>query len=163
MPLLIRRISRAKWDKIGEEDVSADAITSCLKTYQNDLSVWRISSEEDLNNAILALITGSKQTKLSTLHYVVIDENLAIERGLSLKETPGDTVALDLVDSHRDIEELTYVKLGVVKDLILECIDNEKTSFITKKSLKELLKDAIKNGKIQKDTLNPELIDREKL
>lgn len=163
MPLLIRRISRAKWDKIGNEDVSADAITSCLKTYQNDLSVWRISSVEDLNNAILALISGSKQTKLSTLHYVMIDENLAFEKGLSLKETPGDTVALDLVESHRDIEELTYIKLGVVKDLILECIDNDKASFMTKKNLKDLLKDAIKNGKIQKETLNPELVEKEKL
>lgn len=163
MPLLIRRISRAKWDKIGDEDVSADAITSCLKTYQNDLSVWRISSEEELNDAILALISGSKQTKLSTLHYVIIDEDLALEKGLSLKETPGDTVAIDLVDSHRDIEELTYVKLGVVKDLILECIENEKASFMTKKNLKDLLKEAIESGKIQKETLNPELIEKEKL
>lgn len=163
MPLLIRRISRAKWDKIGVDDVSADAITSCLRTNQNDLSVWRISSEQELSDAILALISGSKQSKLSTLHYVIIDETLIIERGFTLKETPGDTVALELVDKHRDIENLTYVKLGIIKDLILDCISNDRTSFITRKSLKELLIHAIKTGKIKKESLNPELVEKENL
>ena len=150
MPLLIRRISRAKWERIGNHDVSADAITSCLKTYQNDLSVWRISSKDELNDAILALITGSKQTKLSTLHYVIIDEDLVFDNGLSLKKTDGDTVASNLVKNHRDIEQLTYSKLGVVKDLVLKCINSDNASFMTKKNLKDLLRKAINNGKVKK-------------
>ncbi|MBK9356786.1 MAG: hypothetical protein IPN08_05225 [Bacteroidales bacterium] len=68
-------------DNIEDNDVSADAITNCLKTNSNDLSVWKITSIEELNTAILAfLVTGSKQTQLSTLHYVLIDEDLVLEK-----------------------------------------------------------------------------------
>jgi hypothetical protein len=163
MPLLVRRISRAKWDNIQDNDVCADAITNCLKTFNNDLSVWRITTEDDLNEAILALITGSRQTQLSTLHYVLIEENLVINTGLSLRESNGDTVVSELINKHRDIENLTYIKLGKVKDLIINAINTNSTNFITKRQLKEVLVNAINEGKLVKDRLNPELVVNEKL
>ena len=100
MPYLIRRISRAKWDEIEGGEVSADAITNDLKTFQNDLSVWLISNREELDRAVLALVTGGKQTKLSTLHIILIEEEMIENNGLTLKETPGDTVVASLVNSH---------------------------------------------------------------
>lgn len=45
MTLLVRKINRAKWmqnDILSEQDVSADAITICMKTVGNTLSVWQI-------------------------------------------------------------------------------------------------------------------------
>jgi hypothetical protein len=123
MPLLIRRINRVKWEQIVntgiDKDVSADAITNCLKTFNNDLSVWHIESDKDLEKAILALITGRSQTKLSTLHIVIIDETVALNKGLSLSNTNGDTVVKELINTHKDLTNLTYSKLGIVKDLIL--------------------------------------------
>jgi hypothetical protein len=163
MALLVRRISRAKWDNIKNNDVCADAITNCLKTNNNDLSVWKIKSEKELNEAILALVTGSRQTQLSTLHYVLIDENLVLSNGLSLRNSPGDTVVSDLVNNHCDIEDLTYKKLGQIKDLIINSIQTNKVSFITKSKLKTVLVEAIKKGKLDKQSLNPELIQNEKL
>jgi len=165
MPLLIRRINRAKWDLVDEEtnDVSADAITNCLKTYNNDLSVWRIEDEKDLDNAILALITGCKQTKLSTLHYVIIDEEIISRNQLSLLETEGDTVVVNLKNTHRDIGHLTYQRLGKVKDIVLDCIRNDKSAFFSRKQLKDLIKKSLEKGDLTLDILNPELVENEKL
>ena len=77
--------------------------------------------------------------------------------------TPGDTVISDLINKHCDIEQLTYTKLGKVKDLIIDSIKTEKIGFITKRQLKTILIEAIGEGKLDKEKLNPELIQNEKL
>ena len=167
MSILVRRINRAKWQQIINEDdtsdSSADAITNCLKTTNNDLSVWKIDTIEGLENAFLALITGSQQTKLSTLHYVLLEENVVLEKGLSLKESEGDTNVVSLKNTHKDISKLTYRRLGIIKDLIIEQLKNDDETFFTKSQLKEILKKAIHEGKVSKDSLNPDLVKNEKL
>ncbi|MBS1774732.1 MAG: hypothetical protein JSS64_00440 [Bacteroidetes bacterium] len=169
MPILVRRINRAKWEQIINEDdasdSSADAITNCLKTTNNDLSVWKIENIEQLGDAILALITGGQQTKLSTLHYVLIREDVLLERGLNLAESEGDTRVESLKNNHRDIANLTYNRLGIVKNIILDCLaeDTNKEAFFTRAKLKVLLKKAIDDGKVNKEDLNKELIENEKL
>ena len=165
MPLLVRRISRAKWEQSkieDKDDVFADAITSCLRTFNNDLSVWKVENESKLEDAILALITGSKQTKLSTLHFVIIEENIVLEKGLILNDTNGDTVIPGLIKNHRDISELTYKKLGILKSIILNSIGNNKSAFYTRKQLKDLIKKALNDGRLCKEKLNEELVRKEK-
>lgn len=166
MPLLVRRINRAKWEQIdfnSTDDVSADTITNCLRTFNNELSVWKIENMSELDDAILALITGSKQSKLRTLHYVIIDEALIIDNKIDLKETNGDTVVGDLVKMHKDITALTYVKLGIIKDLVIDSLLNNRSSFFTRAKLKGLIKEAMKNGRVSKEELNKDLVVNEKL
>lgn len=167
MSIVVRRINRAKWQQVLDEnnitDSSADAITNCLKTTKNDLSVWKIDSIDDLNIAILALITGSQQTKLSKIDYVYFEENDLSDRGLSLNETIGDTVIEAYKDKHRDISELTYSKLGVIKDLIIEFLNKNDENFMTRSDLKKLIKSAIDTDIIKIQDLNPELVSNEKL
>jgi hypothetical protein len=166
MPLLVRRINRAKWEQIKSEDyedVSADAITNCLKTSNNELSVWKINNETELENAILALITGKSQEKLSTLHYVILNEEFVLQNGLELKNTSGDTAVETLKNTHSDISNLTYKKLGIVKTLILESIKSEQCSFFSKKQLKEIIQKALLHGIVDKELLNEKLVINEKL
>lgn len=167
MSILVRRINRAKWEQINNEDdisdSSADAITNCLKTTNNDLSVWKIDTIEGLEDAILALITRPDQTKLSTLHYVLLDENIVLEKGLTLTEEKGNTVVESLKDTHKNISKLTYSRLGIVKYLILNSLVKNEETFFTKAKLKKILKDAITKGKLDKNDLNSDLIQNEKL
>ncbi|UYQ93957.1 hypothetical protein MKQ68_02465 [Chitinophaga horti] len=166
MPFVVRRINRAKWDQLKDAngDVSADAITICLKTTNNDLSVWRIDSLSDLEKAILALVTGACAVKLSTIYIVVINEDDIKNKGLQLTPTDGDTTITSLVKLHQDISSLTYNKLGAVKDLILHCFSSPTTfQTYTRKQLKDLIKDAITNNSISISELNPELVASEKL
>ncbi len=166
MGLLVRRINRAKWNQNNiedKDDVQADAITGCLRTSTNDLSVWKIKDEAGLNDAILALITGKRQEKLSTLHYILIDESIISEKGLILNKTNGDTAVSELVETHLDISELTYKKLGIVKSIVLDSIKSKQSSSFSRKQLKELITEAISGGRLKKESLNENLVKKEKL
>ncbi|MNQ00111.1 hypothetical protein D3C85_127490 [compost metagenome] len=160
MAYLVRRINRSKWDVfdyLNEDDAPADAMTLCLKTFNNELSTWLIDDLEDLNKAILALITGSKQENLSTIHIVYFDQKIIAEKALSLKNTDGDTVIGAYKKNHWDIDELTYSSLGKVKDIIIDCLRNDRFKILTKATLKELLNNSIKNGILEKSNLNKKL------
>lgn len=184
MSLLVRRIARAKWDSFDTKietkkslksllvkvgiikpfaDVSADAITNCLKTNDNTLSVWEIEDETEINDAILALVTGKKQEKFSTIHYVIIDKNTLNNNGLTAVDFDGDTVVEDLVKKHKNISNLSYSSLGLMKNIILDCISSNKVNTITRAQQKELVVSAIENGRLMKDALNSNLVTKEKL
>ena len=57
----LRKISRGKWPKEDEiaqaspRDVKADTVVSELKTESNKLSVWQVETDDDLENAFVAL------------------------------------------------------------------------------------------------------------
>ncbi|TVR82964.1 MAG: hypothetical protein EA412_01200 [Chitinophagaceae bacterium] len=154
MPLLVRKISKAKWYQIDIEnnnDVKADAVTNCLKTTKNSLSVWRIESEDDLDEAVLALV--SNQDHLDTIDVVILEESTLIGYKLNIVASPGDTPVESLIEAHRDIADLTFTNLGLVKDHIVERIRKHKIKRYTIGSLKKLLKVAIEKGMLNKTGL----------
>ncbi len=163
MPYLVRRISRAKWDNeefdyLQNNNPPADAITSCLRTFNNELSTWFIEDLNQLNQAILCLVTGSKQENLNTLQIIYFELEELKTRGLILENTPGDTVITAYKDMHFDIKNLTYETLGNVKDLVLDCLRNERYKTVTKKTLKDLLIKSInEDGLFDKSLLNEKL------
>jgi hypothetical protein len=162
MSLLIRKINKAKWfqiDILNDSDVSADAITNCLKTSKNTLSVWNIQEESDLDNAILAIV--ATQDHLDTIDIVILEHTSLIEYNIKIVASPGDTPIKTLIDTHRDLEGLTFSKLGIVKDYIVERIRKDKLKRYTVASLKKLLKSAIENGLIKREDLKETM--REKI
>ena len=74
MSLLVRKIDKSKWlqnNITADEDVSADDITICLKTSENKLSAWKVSTEHDIREAILAIVTGGDH--LEAIDVITID------------------------------------------------------------------------------------------
>ncbi|CAD5246143.1 MULTISPECIES: hypothetical protein [unclassified Imperialibacter] len=162
MSLLIRKINRAKWpaeDVDYQSDVSADAITNCLKTTRNTLSVWQIDTEDDLEKAVLAI--ASNLQHLETIDVVILEEKHLSNYNIKIVATPGKTPLEELVHSHRDLEELTFMKLGTIKDHIVERIQMDKFKRFTRTALKQLIEDAINTGKLKLEDLNPSI--REKI
>lgn len=158
MPFLVRKIEKAKWmqnDVIGGEDISADAITNCMKTTGNTLSTWQIPVESDVSEALLAIVSGHQH--LDTIDIVCLDRNSLESKGLTLEATPGNTPIKDLVDLHVDISKLTYITLGVVGKDIVEEIKKNKVMRYTKGMLKRLLNEAMLKGRFLKDDLNESL------
>lgn len=154
MSYLVRKINKAKWYQIdieNDNNVSGDAITNCLKTNKNTLSVWKIETEDDLDQAILALVAN--QDHLDTIDIVILEESSLLEYNLNIVASPGDTPVESLKDAHRDISELTFTKLGEVKDHIVERIRNQKLKRYTVGSLKKLLKKSIEQGLLKKEDL----------
>lgn len=162
MSFLVRKINKAKWyqiDIMESNDITADAITNCLRTTKNTLSVWHIETEDDLEKAVLAIVAN--QEHLDTIDVVILDEPSLNEYNLNIVTSPGETPVASLIEAHRDIAELTFIKLGHVKDHIVQRIRSQKMKRYTVGSLKKILSDAIANGLIQKEDLKESL--REKI
>lgn len=149
MPLLVRKINRAKWPaEPGElkDDLPADAITNCLQTKYNTLSTWEIEDYSAVEEAGLALIAGADH--LDTIDVVFIDKNEVVGKGIVLKDTKGFTPIEDLVDKHKDLSELSYKTLGEFALLIASCFRRDQTKRFTRTELKKLIIKAVKDGRL---------------
>lgn len=154
MSLLVRKIDRAKWiqnDIANGKEVSADAITNCMKTKDNTLSVWKIDNPSHVNDAVLAM--ASYFDHLDTIDIVVLDESALERAGLRIVPTPGNTPVKRLVDFHRLISELTYRTLGVLAGFTTQCFRETTVHRFTRGQLRTLLKEAITHGDLAQTDL----------
>lgn len=154
MPELARKINAAKWRQVNLEtttDVSADAITSSLKTQDNALSFWEIESEEHLDQAALALAAAAQ--RLETFDVVRVSKTDLHDTGLRLSKSEGKTEVEDLRGTHFDIIELTYTKLGLLANHIVSSFKESKVKRYTADELRSLLNKAIQDGRLRKEDL----------
>ncbi|MEE1902663.1 hypothetical protein V0R39_10505 [Pseudomonas inefficax] len=153
MSLLVRKITRGKWS-IGEEveAVNADAITQCLKTQDNTLSVWQIKDESDINQSILAMAAANEM--LSKIDVVMLTEQALHDKNISIDATPGLTPCTNLVGTHRDLSQLNVAHLGVISELIADEIRKGNVKSFTLSTLKNILVDAIKSGELESSSLS---------
>ena len=149
MLLLVRKIERAKWDRRKSdaiEDTPADAITSCMRTSRDRLSVWRINAENELPNAMLAMVAEGE--KLEAMDFVILHGSELDAHGLDAKPSPGGTCVKDMVNSHYDIVDLTYSMLGRVAGIILAVVKEERVERRTRSELRGLLMSAIEENRL---------------
>jgi hypothetical protein len=154
MSLLVRKINRSKWalEKISDDnDVCADAITNCLRTTSNKLSVWEIDSDEDLDQAVLALVAN--QEHLDKIDVVIMEECTLEKLNIKIIASPGTTPVESLINKHKDITELSYNALGILKDHIIKQIKNKRLKRYTFLTLKKMLQNAIDEGLLDKNDL----------
>ncbi|MBC8185470.1 hypothetical protein H8E88_30645 [candidate division KSB1 bacterium] len=137
---LIRKINKAKWfqiDIMNDDDVTADAITNCLKTTENTLSVWNIENEADIEQAVLAIAASLQH--IETIDVVILSTDTLKQYDINIITSTGNTPIESLKEIHRDLSGLTFSKLSQIKDHIVERIRNEKLKRFTKGQLKKLL------------------------
>ena len=164
MSLLVRKFSRSKWPKANYEsfssnDISADAITSCLRTSNNTLSTWEIESKDQVQEAVLALVSGFE--RLDTIDIVIFEKEKLINNGFEIVATPGITPIEDLVDTHKDIVKLNYQSIGSFAELVLDCLANSSVQRITRTEVKKILINAIEKDRLDSALLKKGI--REKL
>ena len=153
MGLLVRKISRAKWVHEGIkklETIESDAITACLKTSENTLSLWEIDSIDNLEEAALWILSG--QNRPDKFDLVVFNREELDD--LELDRTEGQTFIKDASENHIDIINLNYSKLGQVAQLISKHIINGRVHQFTRKKLIELLKEAELNNMLDMEAFN---------
>ena len=160
MPYLVRKIARGKWPSsdilsFNVSDISADAISSCLRTSSNTLSTWEIDKIEDLEEAALALVSSAEHT--DTMWVIFIEKSEITKNGLGINNTPGNTCVRDLVDRHIDVTGLTYKTIGDFAGFVLEALKQDQVKSFTSSTLKKMLKRAIEEDRINPDQLNPKL------
>ena len=161
MSLLIRKIDKGRWlqnDIVNGEDVSADAITNCLKTSGNTVSTWRIGNEAQIDDAVLAIVSAHQH--LDAIDVVWISQDQLSEYGIIMQDTPGLTPVVDLVDNHVDIAKLTYKALGTVAHCIVKSFSDKNVKRYTRGSLKKLLRTAIESGRLDAERIASSVADK---
>lgn len=155
MSKLVRKINLAKWRKTNiasGDPICADAITGCMRTSDNSLSVWAIDSLDEIDQAAIAI--AASQERLDTIDLIAFDQERISDLGIRIELTPGITAATALKESHRDLKDLTYNGLGELSEETRKILINDQRKRYTVGKLKALLSKALESGLINPDYLD---------
>lgn len=157
---LVRKITRAKWSR-GEEladgEIPADGVTADLRTQRNSLSFWRCPTDAygELDDLALAIAAG--RDFLDKIEFVWLDDDELTDDGLSLNDTPGRTPITELSQSHVDVTQLDYLRLGTVARHVSAAIEENRYRRLTRRSVKNLIADAIEQDRVDLDAISSKL------
>ena len=163
--MLIRSIaSLARWDGttvVNRPDATiAGDVISDLRTQRNTLSVWCADSQEDINDAIVAM--SLNRTDVAKMIALLLDENdLAAMQITSSSENPGKAPGAveSIKNKHRDLVEIDYKRLGELSEYMMKVVhDKARRIEISKPNL--LLIQYKEGNKIILDEMNTDLRDK---
>lgn len=157
---LVRKITRAKWETgqaLSAGEISADAVTSDLRTKENTLSFWKCATETngDVEEAALAIAAAGDRLDRLDIVWLVDDELQA--DGQTLKNTDGRTPVRELADRHVDVCKLDYTRLGKVARRVVAAMEEKRCCRLSKANVKKLLSAAVGHGRIDLDALSGNL------
>lgn len=165
----VRKISRPKWQasplsddpEIADKEVlnvSADAITNCLKTKSNKLSLWRVEVEEYSIDDIIPLIIGFDKPNTCDVVYIpaeLIEEtDLVLEQSISDANTPLES----LKERHYNIIVNDYAGLGTFSKVVLKSLKNHKR--YGEKDIKNKLQSLLESHTIEPDMISQKLYQK---
>lgn len=145
MNTLIRKFTRTKWLVNTNRSIghySADAITGCIRTSGETLSVWVTDSKNltsEHNKKILAgLALG--MTKPDAIDVIFFDKEEVSNLGLEIIESEGQTVVGTINKFHNDIVNIDYAKLGIISKHIVSTLSDDSNAIrITKNKLIDIV------------------------
>jgi hypothetical protein len=186
MALVLRTISKPKWaarDGMEPGAAPADAVGD-LRTTDNELSVWRVETDQSNLNAVLAAF-ASNRDRLDKLDYALVQEKVLIGmsqqipesanslRGAmcryfcsaSMPSTPpaapiqwaqadANTPYLAANPAHHNLVDLTARKLARLADAIMLVAHVR----LSEKEVKQLLRDALNEGALDRGRVKPGLM-----
>ncbi|EOM3794607.1 hypothetical protein ACMS9I_000073 [Escherichia coli O101,9,9a:H9] len=162
MTYLLRKFSYSKW-KVNKEfppmHFTADAITNCIKTSKNQLSVWLSDSNDFSSDEVQKLVVALATTmdKPDVMDFVWLDTEWFKNEKIPLVYNKGTSKYESLNDKHRDLSELDLERLSKVGKHIIEKMevpDNRKR-FTKKEILALVLKWQIADNEFQITDLKP--------
>lgn len=166
MSYYIRKIARSKWqanrlsqneeEAINEiNSVKADAITNCIKTTGNKLSLWKVEEKRDAIEDIVPLIVGFERP--DTCDVIYISEEIFEEEGIELENSPEDAnISIEeLKKFHYNAVVGDYEGLGKFAKVILRSLDTHQR--FCRREVREKLKNMLKNHEIERDMISENL------
>ena len=150
---LARKFTRAKWKHkpdLFHGEISADAVTSDLRTKDDALSFWKCggATKPEIEEAALALAAAGN--RIDKIDLVWLTEEELREDGQTLECTPDKarTPVSDLARLHVDVSRLDYVRLGKVAEQIVSAIASGHRCRFRKQQVKSLIIAAVEEGRI---------------
>lgn len=163
MAFLVRSINRAKWNKNNKptlNEVAADAITNCMETRLNTLSVWEINDMDELEDAVVAIASNSDSAE--KMHFIWIEEKTLHDNGILLEQKDGITGLANFSQRHFDMEKLDYGKLGILATHTINAIfgNGEYYKFFLRSEITRLFAKYYDDGKLNVEQCNNSAIKK---
>lgn len=156
MEYVARKFSKAKWlpkPFMVTGDIAADAVTGCLRTSDNKLSLWRCANDRNsVEEVALALATTyDGPSKTDVVVFPLADLESA---NISVESSVGGSLIEELNERHMDAIELTSDRLSMIAQIVSRYVDREAHSYrFTLESVRQLVKTAERNGRLSKSDL----------
>lgn len=142
--LYARRYNPGKWHQYEystTQRISTDALTQCLKTENNTLSLWKVDSIENLDNQGALALIGA-MTAFDKIDVILFTDEELKELGVLLSDSNGNTKVEDLKGTHTDIADLDMSSFTVFADFFARKLSDLEAR---KKELDDLVKSARKD------------------
>lgn len=151
-----------KWDPVTDVDrddafLAGDNVSE-LRTTKNMLSVWLANSQEDIDDAMVAMALN-KDNPCKMVAFLMDEkelENIEIE---TVNNEKGKALGADdtILQKHRNLVELDYWRLGYLTEYMIKLSkDRQRQVILTKGEVVELL-NKYKGTKITADKINEKL------
>lgn len=151
-----------KWDPVRDVDrkdafLAGDNVTE-LRTSKNMLSVWLANSQEDIDDAMVAMALN-KDNPCKMVAYLMDEKEL---EGIEIETADneiGKALGADesILLKHRNLVELDYWRLGYLTEYMIKLSQNKDRQVVmTKVEVVELL-NKYKGTKISADKVNEKL------
>ncbi|MCI0690506.1 hypothetical protein L0337_00700 [candidate division KSB1 bacterium] len=161
MPLILRKIRKARWYKnnqtdfpwLLENDIPADPLGD-LATNENALSVWQIDDDKS-NFPRVAAALAANCDDLSNLDYAIFDQQVLKEINIVIRPSKGNSPD-EIVNQncHSDLVELSARQLVNLAKAILTHAELKR---ISEKEILHLLTQAVVSGQIERPKLRTKI------
>jgi hypothetical protein len=156
---ILRKVQKSKWRPSELNDdpssIPADALSRCLSSTNNSLSIW-VFEEGELEDAILACAAHSTRSSFDTLDFVILDERQV--QDLDIEKNPGDTSYKNFEEKHRDLINLNATTLVMFASQVsISLRDKSRSERLTAKKLRALIIKALDEGKSDMTDLHIEM------
>lgn len=169
MAYYVRKISRSKWQEnplsADEEKalqevkrVAADAVTNCIRTTGNKLSLWRVEERKDSIDDIIPLIVGFDRP--DTCDIIYISEDVFLQEGIAIEQSSQDanTPIEELKKYHYNAIVDDYEGLGKFARVVLRSLGNHKR--FKGKEVKTKLREMLDNQQINQEMISDKLYEK---
>jgi hypothetical protein len=154
VPLILRKIRKAKWYRsdaapwLESEDLQADALVD-LATKGNKLSVYVVEDNQSNLERIIASIAANCDF-ISDFDYALFGQEVLDEIKINTQDTSGETPDTLVNTWHRDLVELSAVKIFTLAKVIATRAERRR---VLSKRVMELVAHSIASGQIEREKL----------
>jgi hypothetical protein len=161
VPFLLRQIRKSKWYKSEEVswlhcgDLPADALGD-IRTSSNGLSVWEIADDEANLAAVIAALAAGRDAA-ANFDFALLKQAAVLESNIPIHTKPGDTHDKQVNQFHRELTELSTVKLMALARIIH---DEAKKERFPEPKILGLISNAIAEGRFAVEVLHKNIRNR---
>jgi len=157
MPLLLRAISKRRWDRaewLEKGKGQANALLD-LRPVENRLSFWHIEDDQSNLNTVVAAITAGKDTFPEKFDYALFDQSLLEKTSVQIEQTPGDSSHKEADENwHRDTTNLSADNVVEIVNII---VSHGRKVRLLKREITRILKEELDSGSIDVASLKERL------